>query len=52
MDPATGERHPCHAGTDGPVWSRRQCRYAGPGDILLSIAGREVLVTSGNLLTA
>jgi len=52
MDPATGERHPCHADTDGPVWSHRQCRYAGPGDILLSIAGREVLVTSGNLLTA
>lgn len=52
MDPATGERHLCHADTDGPVWSRRQCRYVGPGDILLSIAGREVLVTEGNLLTA
>ncbi len=52
LDPATGDRHPCHARSDGLVWSRTQCRYAGPNDILLCIAGREVLVTSGPLLTA
>ncbi len=52
LDPASGERHPCHATADGLVWSRSQCRYAGPNDILLCIAGREVLVTSGPLLTA
>ena len=52
LDPATGERHACHAASDGIVWSRTQSRYAGPNDILLCIAGREVLVTSGPLLTA
>lgn len=52
LDPATGDRHPCHATSDGLVWSRTQSRYAGPNDILLCIAGREVLVTSGPLLTA
>lgn len=52
LDPASGERHPCHATSDGLVWSRTQCRYAGPNDILLCIAGRQVLVTSGPLLTA
>lgn len=52
LDPATGDRHPCHATSDGLVWSRTQGRYAGPNDILLCIAGREVLVTSGPLLTA
>lgn len=52
LDPVTGERHPCHAGIDGPVWSRSRQRHAGPGDILLSIAGREPLVQGGPLLTA
>lgn len=52
LDPASGNRHACHATSDGLVWSRTQCRYAGPNDILLCIAGREVLVTSGPLLTA
>lgn len=52
LDPASGDRHACYATVDGLVWSRTQCRYAGPNDILLCIAGREVLVTSGPLLTA
>ncbi|WP_445376552.1 succinylglutamate desuccinylase/aspartoacylase family protein [Niveispirillum fermenti] len=52
LDPMTGTRHACHAASDGPVWARSRNRYACPGDILLSIAGREVLVTSGPLLTA
>ncbi|OYQ36459.1 hypothetical protein CHU95_04340 [Niveispirillum lacus] len=52
LDPASGDRHACHATADGLVWSRTQSRYAGPNDILLCIAGREVLVTSGPLLTA
>lgn len=52
LDPASGDRHACHATSDGLVWSRTQCRYAGPNDILLCIAGRDMLVTSGPLLTA
>ncbi|MFV3131747.1 succinylglutamate desuccinylase/aspartoacylase family protein [Niveispirillum sp. KHB5.9] len=52
LDPFTGDRHACHAVSDGIIWSRTQNRYAGPGDILLCVAGREVLVTSGPLLTA
>lgn len=52
LDPFTGGRHPCHAVSDGIIWSRTQNRYAGPNDILLCVAGREVLVTSGPLLTA
>lgn len=52
LDPASGDRHVCHATSDGLVWSRTQCRYAGPNDILLCIAGRDMLVTSGPLLTA
>lgn len=52
LDPMTGERHPCHASIDGPVWSRSRHRHAGPGDIILSIAGTEPLVQGGHLLTA
>lgn len=52
LDPASGDRHVCHATSDGLVWSRTQCRYAGPNDILLCIAGHDMLVTSGPLLTA
>ena len=52
LDPATGARHPCHATATGIVWSRAQNRYAGPGDTLLSVAGREILVTKGPLLSA
>lgn len=52
LDPANGDRHVCRAATSGLVWSRARCRYAGPDDILMSIAGHEVLVTSGPLLTA
>lgn len=52
LDPMGGQRHACTASTDGLVWAHRRDRYAFAGDILLSVAGREVLVTEGPLLTA
>ena len=52
LEPQSGKRHVCLAGIDGPVWSRSRTRYASPNDVILSIAGREPLVTGPHLLTA
>ena len=43
LDPATGERHPLTARSDGILFARRGHRWVRPGQWVAKIAGHEKL---------